>query len=117
MALPTATQAEQGHRAPLGRCRGAKRALSDGEQMNQNLKVSVAMPVFNGGHYFELALKSALAQTYSSLEIVIVNDGSTDGGETAAIAERYAARHASVKYVYQQNRGAGGALNTVLAEM
>ena len=85
--------------------------------MNRNLKISVAMPVFNGGRYFELALQSALAQTYENLEIVVVNDGSNDNGETAAIAEKYAALHPHIKYVYQENRGAGGALNTALAKM
>lgn len=48
--------------------------------MSDDLKVSIVMPVYNGGSYFELALQSALAQTYRNIEIIIVNDGSTDGG-------------------------------------
>lgn len=75
------------------------------------------MPVFNGGHYFELALQSAVAQTYKNLEIVIVNDGSNDDGETAAIATKYAAHYPQIKYVFQENRGVGAALNTALNEM
>jgi glycosyltransferase involved in cell wall biosynthesis len=81
------------------------------------LKVSIAMPVYNGGHYFELALQSALAQTYPNTEIVIVNDGSTDQGETASISEKYAAKYRHIKYIIQENRGAGGALNSALRVM
>lgn len=70
------------------------------------------MPVYNGGRYFELALQSALAQTYDNLEIIIVNDGSTDDGETNEIGRRYAALHPDVvRYIHQENTGAGGALN------
>ncbi len=77
-------------------------------------KVSICMPVYNGGHYFRLALESALAQDYSNLEIVVVNDGSTDGGETERIALSHGDR---VTYVHQENRGTGGALNTAVKHM
>ena len=50
-------------------------------------KISIVIPVYNGGDYFELALKSALAQTYENVEIIVVNDGSTDGGKTDAVAK------------------------------
>jgi glycosyltransferase involved in cell wall biosynthesis len=72
------------------------------------------MPVFNGGHYFQEALESALAQDYENFEIVVVNDGSTDGGETERIALSYGDR---VRYFHQENRGVSGALNTALAHM
>jgi len=77
-------------------------------------KVTIAMPVFNGGPYFRLALESALAQQYDNIEIIVVNDGSTDGGETERIARDYGDR---IRYIAQENRGVGGALNTVVANM
>ena len=77
-------------------------------------KVSICMPVYNGGSYFRAALESALAQTYENVEIVVVNDGSTDGGETERIA---LARGDRVTYVHQPNRGVAGALNTALEHM
>lgn len=77
-------------------------------------KVSICMPVFNGGRYFRSALESALAQDYSNLEIVVVNDGSTDGGETEHIALEYGDR---IRYFYQPNSGVAGAMNTALAHM
>jgi glycosyltransferase involved in cell wall biosynthesis len=77
-------------------------------------KVTICMPVFNGGHYFQAALASALAQDYANLEILVVNDGSTDGGETERIALAHGDR---VHYLHQENRGVAGALNTALANM
>lgn len=72
------------------------------------------MPVYNGGRYFELALQSALAQTYPNKEIIVVNDGSNDGGETDAVARRYRGR---IKYIAQPNKGVAGALNTALEHL
>ena len=77
-------------------------------------KVTIAMPVFNGGAYFRLALESALGQQYDNIEIIVVNDGSTDGGETERIAREYGDR---IRYIAQENRGVGGAMNTVVANM
>lgn len=72
------------------------------------------MPVFNGGHYFQAALESALAQDYPNLEILVVNDGSTDAGETERIALAQGDR---IRYFHQENRGVAGAMNTALAHM
>ena len=78
-------------------------------------KVTIAMPVFNGGRYFELALQSALDQSYANIEIIIVNDGSTDDGATDRIASRYRDLHGDrIRYIAQENMGVGGALNTVI---
>ncbi|CAO4146843.1 glycosyltransferase family 2 protein [Methylorubrum extorquens] len=80
--------------------------------------VSVAMPVYNGADYFESALLSAINQTYDNYEIVIVNDGSTDDGATAAIGRRYAASHPHlVRYFEKENGGVGSALNFALRKM
>ncbi|SOR28226.1 Glycosyl transferase (modular protein) [Methylorubrum extorquens] len=79
-----------------------------------NPKVTIVMPVMNGGRYFELALRSALAQTYGNIEIIVVNDGSNDGGETERIALKYSDR---IRYFSQENRGVSGALNTAIRHM
>lgn len=69
--------------------------------------VSVVVPVFNGERYLGETLDSILAQTYASTEVIVVDDGSTDG--SAGIAHSYGAR---VRYVYQDNQGPAGAFNT-----
>ena len=46
-----------------------------------NPMVSIVIPVYNGENYLKEAIDSALAQTYKNLEIIVVNDGSTDATE------------------------------------
>jgi glycosyltransferase involved in cell wall biosynthesis len=72
--------------------------------------VSVIMPAYNVERYLAEAVDSVLAQTYRDFELVIVNDGSTDG--TLAIAERYRDAHPEhIRIVSQANRGLAAARN------
>ena len=73
--------------------------------------VSVVIPSFNYGHYVADAVESALDQTLSALEVVVVDDGSTD--DTRARLARFAGR---IRYVYQDNRGLSAARNTGIAQ-
>lgn len=68
--------------------------------------VSVIIPVFNGEQYLREAVESVLGQSYRSIEVVVVDDGSTDN--SAGVAQSFASK---VRYVYQENRGIGAALN------
>ena len=71
------------------------------------------MPAYNAEPYLAEAIESVLAQTYADTELVIVNDGSTDG--TLAIAERYRAQHPDrVRIVNQANQGLAAARNAGL---
>jgi len=82
--------------------------------MINNPRVTIVIPVYNGANYLAAAIESALSQTYDNLEIIVVNDGSTDGGATEAVAARYLSR---VKYIAQENRGVAGALNAAVSQM
>ena len=68
--------------------------------------VSVIIPVYNGERYLAEAIESVLSQTYSALEIVVIDDGSTDN--SASVAKSYGS---NVQYFYQTNRGLSAALN------
>ncbi len=68
--------------------------------------VTCLIPVRNGARFLGGALDSILAQTWTLLEIIVVDDGSTD--ETAAIAKSYDAR---VRYLRQDHRGPAAARN------
>ena len=69
--------------------------------------VSCIIPVFNAERFLDEAVRSALAQTYPALEIIVVNDGSTDGSE--AVLAKYQSR---VACILQPNRGEAAARNT-----
>ena len=76
--------------------------------------VSAIVPVYNGERFLAEALNSALAQSMGDLEIVVVNDGSTDG--SGALADQYAARYPGIVRVHHQlNRGLCHARNAALA--
>jgi glycosyltransferase involved in cell wall biosynthesis len=71
-----------------------------------NPPVSVIIPVFNGTNYLREAIDSVLAQTYSNIELVVVDDGSVDS--TWDIIESYGSR---VRGFHKENGGVGSALN------
>lgn len=68
--------------------------------------VSVIIPVYNGEAFLEEAIQSIQQQNYQSLEIIIVDDGSTD--RTAAIAASYSKQ---IRYIFQPNCGPAAARN------
>lgn len=73
-------------------------------------KVSVVVPVYNVEPYLARCLDSLIAQTLQEIEIVCVNDGSTDG--SIRILNAYADHDPRVRVISQINRGLGGARNT-----
>lgn len=73
--------------------------------------VSVIIPVYNVLPYLREALDSVVNQTYQNLEIIIVDDGSTDG--SAAVCDEYG-KDPRVKVIHQENKGLSGARNTGL---
>lgn len=75
-------------------------------------KVTIVIPVYNGANYVSQAIESALAQTYSNTEIIVVNDGSPDNSEE--IIQIYMDR---IRYYKKTNGGVSSALNLALREM
>ena len=90
---------------------GIKRKIT-GEQRElepQITCVSIIIPMFNAEKYLRETLDRILRQTLKSIEIICVNDGSTDN--TLMLLEEYAAKDNRVKVVNQENQGAGIARN------
>ena len=77
-------------------------------------KISIVIPAYNAANYLSEAIDSALAQTYPNVEIIVVNDGSRDNGETEKVALSYGDR---IRYFRKENGGSSSALNVGIANM
>lgn len=73
------------------------------------VKASVIIPVYNVEKYLKECLDSVIGQTLNDIEVVCVDDGSTDG--SLKILQEYAEKDGRIKVVSQQNKGAGAARN------
>lgn len=73
------------------------------------MKVSILIPVYNSEKVLEKAIESAINQTWENIEIIIVDDGSSDN--SLAIAQLFAAKHNIIQVYAQPNRGACNARN------
>ena len=86
----------------------------EGNIKKKNPKVSIIIPVYNGSNYLHDALESALAQTYKNIEVIVINDGSTDNGKAEEIARSYGDK---IHYFYKENGGVASALNLGIRKM
>ena len=73
------------------------------------IKVSVIVPVYNVQKYVKKCIDSILAQTLSDLEILCVDDGSTDN--SGGILDEYAEKYSHLKVVHKKNEGYGNTVN------
>ena len=71
-----------------------------------NSLITVVITCYNHGHYLTEAIDSILVQDYKNVEIIVVDDGSTDN------TKEVAAKYSTVRYVYQNNQGLSAARNT-----
>lgn len=78
----------------------------------ENIKVSICVPVYNMEKYLEECIKSLVNQTLREIEIIFVNDGSTDN--SMRILKKYEEKYSNIKIISQVNQGLGGARNTAL---
>ncbi len=72
----------------------------------KNMLISTIIPVYNGARYISEAIQSILDQDYPRMEILVVDDGSTD--DTARVVRQFEPR---VSYVYQENAGIAATMN------
>lgn len=76
------------------------------------IKVSVILPIYNVAPYLDETFRSLLNQSLKEIEIIAVNDGSTDNSED--IIRKYQQKDTRIKYIYQANQGQSVARNTAL---
>lgn len=80
--------------------------------MDDNFKISVIIPIYNAGKYLHRCIDSILSQSYCNLEILLIDDGSTDA--SGYICDEYAKNDSRVKVFHKENGGASNARNTGL---
>ena len=80
----------------------------------KNPKISVIVAVYNNQDYLEQCIDSILLQTYENLELILVDDESTDG--SGAVCDRYADQDERVRVIHQPNGGCTAASLTGLSE-
>jgi glycosyltransferase involved in cell wall biosynthesis len=85
---------------------GDEKLLKGPGEDGRRWMVSVIVPVHNGARYLAHAIESVIEQAYRPLEIIAVDDGSTDG--SSGVIARFGD---TVRYCYQENRGTGAARN------
>lgn len=87
--------------------------LSTREASRTTPTLSILVPVYNNSQYLEECLESVLHQTLGRIEIIVIDDGSTDS-RAIRIMDGYARRHACVKLIRKANSGYGHSLNVGL---
>ena len=73
------------------------------------MKVSIVVPVYNTEDYLACCIDSILRQTFSDYELLLVDDGSTDG--SGVLCDSYQERDSRVRVFHQQNGGVSAARN------
>lgn len=84
------------------------------EERRKDIRVSVIVPVYNGEKYLRQCLDSILGQTLTQIEILCIDDGSTDG--SLKILDEYRKKDSRMRLIVQKNAGAGVARNVGLRE-
>jgi len=76
-------------------------------QFTKNPLVSIIIPVYNVGAYVSQCLDSVVCQTYQNLEIIVIDDGSTDSG--GIICDEYAQKYQKIQVIHTENKGLSSA--------
>lgn len=77
--------------------------------MSGNPLVSLVVPVYNAGDYLNVCVNSLVRQTYANLQIILVDDGSTDG--SAGICDEWCSKDDRITVIHQSNKGVSAARN------
>lgn len=82
--------------------------------MEKHINVSVIIPVYNVKDYLEQCINSVIGQTIDNIEVILVDDGSTDGSEV--ICDKFASQYENISVYHKENGGQGSARNIGIKE-
>lgn len=77
-----------------------------------NSKISIIVPIYNTERYLEECIESIVSQTYKNIEIILIDDGSTD--KSGQICDKYSKKDSRIKIIHQENKGIGQTRNVGL---
>lgn len=83
-------------------------------QSNRNVLISVVIPVYNVYEWIDLCLESVINQTFDNFEVILINDGSTDGSDLKCI--QWAERDSRIRVIHKINEGPSVARNIGIQE-
>ena len=86
--------------------------MAEADMEIKRAKISVLVPVYNVERYLRRCLDSILAQTFPELEILCLDDGSTDA--SGAVLDEYAGRDSRIKVIHKENTGYGNTMNLAI---
>lgn len=81
-----------------------------GNAVRNEPMISVIIPVYNAGNFLKPAIESILHQTYKNFEIVLIDDGATDG--SGSICDEFSAEYSNITVIHEKNSGISVARNT-----
>ena len=79
-----------------------------------NPLISIIVPIYNQILYLDRCMKTILNQTYDNLEIILVDDGSTDG--SSELCDQYCQKYGNIKVIHKTNGGISSARNAGIAQ-
>jgi glycosyltransferase involved in cell wall biosynthesis/putative flippase GtrA len=88
---------------------GSNKTLPTNHKVEERSKVSIVVPIYNTAKYLKRCIDSILDQSYKNLEVILVDDGSTD--DSGLVADDYAKKDSRIKMIHQKNAGQSSARN------
>ena len=91
-----------------------RQMISNGKESENKIKVSVVVPVYNVEQFLPQCMESLIGQTLNEMEIICLDDGSTD--RCAELLDQYAEKDSRIRVIHKQNEGCGATMNRGFAE-
>ena len=87
--------------------------MEEKDQVTSTPKISVIVPIYNAAPYVAKCLEGILSQTYRNIEVILIDDGSTD--RSAEICQAFAQKDPRIRFISQENQGVSATRNNGIA--